>query len=106
MSNVHRKSNSRSSGYPLMDVTKDGVDGVISLNCLVDSWVWRSLTLNFLLIFLVFINFTPLDHCPPLEVAHPPDLHHLEPVTHLELVEILAWKMTVDLVLVWALRIP
>jgi hypothetical protein len=38
-----------------MNVTKDGVDEVISLNCLVDSWVWRSLTLNFLLIFLVFI---------------------------------------------------
>jgi hypothetical protein len=28
---------------------------VISLNHLVDSWVWRSLTLNFLLIFLVFV---------------------------------------------------
>jgi hypothetical protein len=38
-----------------MNVTKDGVDGVISLNCLVDSWVWRSLTLNLLIIFLVFI---------------------------------------------------
>jgi hypothetical protein len=48
--------NSRSSGYPLMNVTKDGVDGVILLNFLVDSWVWRSLTLNFLLIFLVFIS--------------------------------------------------
>jgi hypothetical protein len=47
--------NLRSSGYPLMNVTKDGVDGVISLNCLVDSWVWRSLTLNLLIIFLVFI---------------------------------------------------
>jgi hypothetical protein len=47
--------NSRSSGYPLMNVAKDGVDGVISLNYLVDSWVWRSLTLNFLLIFLVLI---------------------------------------------------
>jgi hypothetical protein len=40
-----------------MNVTKDGVDGVILLNCLVDSWVWRSLTLNFLIIFLVLINF-------------------------------------------------
>jgi hypothetical protein len=30
-------SNSISSGYPLMNVTKDGVDGVILLNCLVDS---------------------------------------------------------------------
>jgi hypothetical protein len=27
--------NSRSSGYPLMDITKDGVDEVVSLNCLV-----------------------------------------------------------------------
>jgi hypothetical protein len=67
-------SNSRSSGYPLMNVSKDGVDGMISLNCLVDSWVWRSLTLNFLI--------------------------------HLELVEMLDWKITIDLVLVWALRIP
>jgi hypothetical protein len=40
-----------------MNVTKDGVDGVILLNCLVDSWVWRSLTLNFLIIFLVLISF-------------------------------------------------
>jgi hypothetical protein len=48
----------------------------------------------------------PLDHCPPLEVAHPLDFHHLEPVPHLELVEMLARKMTVDLVLMWALRIP
>jgi hypothetical protein len=49
----------------------------------------------------------PLDHCPPLEVAHPLDLHqhHLEPIPHLELVEMLVWKMTVDLVLVEALRI-
>ena len=38
-----------------MNVTKDGVDGVISLDCLVDSWVWRSLTLYFLIIFLFFI---------------------------------------------------
>jgi hypothetical protein len=49
----------------------------------------------------------PLDHCPPLEVAHPLDLHfHLEPNPHLELVEMLGWKMNVDLVLMWALRIP
>jgi hypothetical protein len=50
----------------------------------------------------------PLDHCPPLEVAHPLDLHlHcLEHDPHLELVEMLDWKMTVDLMLVWALRIP
>jgi hypothetical protein len=49
-----------------------------------------------------------LDHCPPLEVAHPLDLHfhHLELDPHLELVEMLDWKMTVDLMLVEALRIP
>jgi hypothetical protein len=50
-----KMSNLRSSGYPLMNVTKYGVDGAISLNCLVDSWVWWSLTLYFLIIFLVFI---------------------------------------------------
>jgi hypothetical protein len=50
----------------------------------------------------------PLDPCPPLEVAHSLDLHlhFLEPNPHLELVEMLAWKMMVDLVLVEALRIP
>ena len=50
----------------------------------------------------------PLDQCPPLEVAHRLDLliHHLELVPHLGLVEMLDWKTTVDLVLVWALRIP
>jgi hypothetical protein len=49
-----------------------------------------------------------LDYCPPLEVAHPLDLHfhHLEPDPHLELVEMLDWKMMVDLVLVEAIRIP
>jgi hypothetical protein len=45
----------------------------------------------------------PLDYCPPLEVAH---FNHLELDPHLESVEMLAWKMMVDLVLVWALRIP
>jgi hypothetical protein len=78
-------SNSISSGYPLMNVIENGVHGVISLNCLVDSWVWRSLTLNFLIIFLILINFIPpLDPCPSLEVDHPLDLHHLEPDPHLE----------------------
>jgi hypothetical protein len=48
----------------------------------------------------------PLDHCPPFEVAHPPNLHYLGHVPHIELVEMLAWKKTVDLVLVEALRIP
>jgi hypothetical protein len=92
-------SDSRSSGYPLMNIAEDGVHRVISLNRLVDSWAWRSLTL--------FIYHLPLDHCPPLEVAHLLDLlHHLEPVPHLELVEMLVWKMMVDLVLMEALRIP
>jgi hypothetical protein len=40
-----------------MNVTENGVHRVISLNCLVDSWVRRSLTLNFLIISLVLINF-------------------------------------------------
>jgi hypothetical protein len=48
----------------------------------------------------------PLDHCPPLEVSHLLDLHHLELGPHLELVEMLDWKMTVDLVLMEALWIP
>jgi hypothetical protein len=49
----------------------------------------------------------PLNHCPPFEVAHPLDLHlHcLEPDPHLELEGMLDWKMMVDLVLMWALRI-
>jgi hypothetical protein len=50
---------------------------------------------------LDYLHLT-LDHCSPLEVAHPLDLHfhHLEPDSHLEWVEMLAWKMMVDLVLV------
>jgi hypothetical protein len=47
-----KMSNTRSSGYPLMNVVEDGVHGVISLDCLVDSWVWRSWIL---FIFLVLI---------------------------------------------------
>jgi hypothetical protein len=45
-----------------------------------------------------------LDQCPPLEVTHRLDLHPLllEPVPHLGLVEMLVWKMMVDLVLVEA----
>jgi hypothetical protein len=42
---------------PLVNVTKNGVDGVIFLNCLVNSWMWWSLILNFLIIFLVLIIF-------------------------------------------------
>ena len=50
----------------------------------------------------------PLDHCSPLEAAHPLDLHlHcLELDPYLESVEMLDLKMMVDLVLMWALRIP
>jgi hypothetical protein len=50
----------------------------------------------------------PLDHCPPLEMAHLLDLHFhpLEPDPHLELVEMLDLKMMVDLMHVEALWIP
>jgi hypothetical protein len=50
----------------------------------------------------------PLHHYPPLEVAHllDPHSHHLELDPHFGLVEMLAWKMKVNLVLVEALRIP
>ena len=43
----------------------------------------------------------PLDRCLLLEVAHCLDLDPLliEPILHLELVEMLVWKMMVDLVL-------
>jgi hypothetical protein len=46
--------------------------------------------------------YLPPDHCPPLEVAHPPNLHlyHFELDPHLKLKGILDWKMMVDLVLV------
>ena len=49
----------------------------------------------------------PLDQCLPPEVAHHLDLHPLlpKPYPHLELVEMLVWKMMVDLVLVKALRV-
>jgi hypothetical protein len=42
-----------------------------------------------------------LDRCPLLEMTHPLDLHFhcLEPNPNLELVEMLDWKMMVDLVL-------
>jgi hypothetical protein len=62
-----KMSNSRSSGYPLVNVTKYGVDRVISLNCLVDSWVWWYLIPNLLIIFLVLIIFiSPLINVPLL----------------------------------------
>jgi hypothetical protein len=49
----------------------------------------------------------PLDQCPCLEVAHRLGLHPLllNSVPHLGLVEMLVWKMMIDLVLVEALRI-
>jgi hypothetical protein len=49
--------NARASSYPLLNITNDGVDEVVSLNCLVDSWVRWSLSLNLLLILLVLLNF-------------------------------------------------
>jgi hypothetical protein len=61
------------------------------------------------LIHLPFLDrlHLPLDRCILLEVAHRLDLDplFLEPDPHLELVEMLVWKMMVDLVLVKALRV-
>jgi hypothetical protein len=91
-----------------MNVTKYGVDEVISLNCLVDSWGVAVLDPKFLdHLPCHYCLHLPLDQCPPLEVAHCLDLHihPLELDPHLELVEMLAWKMMANLVLVWAPRI-
>jgi hypothetical protein len=54
------------------------------------------------------LSSSPLDYCSLLEVADPLDLHlnHLELDPHLGLVEMLGWKMMVDLVLMEALWIP
>jgi hypothetical protein len=52
-----KMSISRSGGYPLLNATKYGVDGVISLNYLMDSWVRWTLVLNLLFILLFLINF-------------------------------------------------
>jgi hypothetical protein len=92
-----------------MNIAEDGVHGVISLNRLVDSWVWRSLTLFFLIIFLVLIIvISPLIIVLLFEVAHLLDLllHCLQLDPNLGLVEMLDLKMMVDLVLVEALQIP
>ena len=64
--------------------------------------MWWSLIPN----LLIHLHL-PLDQCPPLEVAHRLGLHPLllELFSHLELVEMLVWKMMVDLVLMKALRI-
>jgi hypothetical protein len=56
-----KMSNSRSSGYPLVNVTKYGVDGVISLNCLIGG-----------LLGVVVFDFEFLDHIPCLDHIHPP----------------------------------
>jgi hypothetical protein len=61
------------------------------------------------LVHLPFVDqlHLPHDQCLPLEVAHCLDLDPLllEPVPHLELLEMLVWKMMVDLMLVEALRV-
>src|SRR5688572_15643377 len=49
--------NTRSSSYPLMNVAEDGVDRVISLDCSVDSWMWRSL---FFILLVLLIYISPL----------------------------------------------
>src|SRR5688572_7684694 len=49
-------SNTRSSSYPLMNFAEDGVHGVISLYCLVDSWVWWSWTLVVFLVLIISIS--------------------------------------------------
>src|SRR5688572_23552442 len=46
----------RSTGYPLMNIAEDGVHGVISLYRLVDSWVWRSWSLIIFLILIISIS--------------------------------------------------
>jgi hypothetical protein len=51
-----KMSNTRSSSYPLLNIAADGVHGVISLNCLVDSWVWRPWNLFILLILIMCIS--------------------------------------------------
>jgi hypothetical protein len=87
-------SNSRASGYPLLNITKDGVDEVVSLNCLVDPWVRWYLSLNLLFHPPCLVHpYLPLDSCHHFEVAHcfALDLLLLELVPHLMLVEILIW---------------
>src|SRR5688572_356022 len=51
-----KMSNTRSSSYPLLNITKDSVHGVISLDCLVDSWVWRSWNLFIFLVLIMGIS--------------------------------------------------
>jgi hypothetical protein len=51
-----KMSDSRSSCYPLMNIAEDGVHGVISLNRLVDSWVWQSWILFIFLVLIIDIS--------------------------------------------------
>jgi hypothetical protein len=51
-----KMSNTISSSYPLLNITEDGVHGVISLDCLVDSWVWRPCSLFFFLFLIMGIS--------------------------------------------------
>src|SRR5690242_2180844 len=51
-----KMSNTRSSGYPLLNIAEDGVHGLISLYCLVDSWVWRPWILLILLVLIIGIS--------------------------------------------------
>jgi hypothetical protein len=91
-----------------MNIAEDGVHRVISLNRLVDSGV-AVFDPEFLAHLPCLCHgHLPLDHCPPLEAAHPLDLHfhHLEFDPPLGLVDMLDWKMAVDLEFMWALRIP
>jgi hypothetical protein len=51
-----KMSNTRSSSYPILNIAEDGVHGVISLDCLVDSWVWWSWNLFIFLILIMGIS--------------------------------------------------
>src|SRR5688572_9849239 len=51
-----KMSNTRSSSYPLMYIAEDGVHGMISLDCLVDSWVWRPWNLFIFLVLIMGIS--------------------------------------------------
>src|SRR5688572_14693593 len=51
-----KMSDTRSSGYRLMNIAEDGVHGVISLYCLVDSWVRRPWTLIIFLVLIISIS--------------------------------------------------
>jgi hypothetical protein len=89
-----------------MNIAEDGVDGVISLYCLVDSWVRRSWTL---IIFLVLIiSISPLIIVLLLRWLL---LIFIIIIIILSLILILSWwrcflRKMVDLVYVEALWIP